>query len=342
MKLLVTSVGGPAGNNVVQCFKLADPNCFIVGTDVDKYMLQLSDADVKAQVHHSTEATQLYVADLKQLMKTHSLDMVYPQSDREVFVCASSAELRHHCFLPKLETIILCRDKLKCNHQLRDVGVPVPESSEYKRGDPVNLHFPVWARARLGAGGWLATKCQNLKHLEHWTQFHWQNKSSIQFMVSDYLHGSNFSWTAVFNDGKLVTSALKKRVSWVYRRIGTTAVQTIVHNNHICDVCESALQAIDKHYTGLVMVDLVGDKITEVNAGRIGTTGNQFALMSKQHPNNGNNWYNNFPYLAYNLFMGENPTLPTRNALPKGLMYIRHLDMGHKIVKKEEINNEIA
>lgn len=334
MRILVTSCCGPAGHNMISCFRMIKGSKLIVGTDINEYHLQLTNADVAYKIHHASEAKDLFLEDIAKIIKKHNIEMLYPQSDREVFVCSLHEEFNNYTLLPRPDAIAICRDKLQCAQWLSQKGIPVPVSYKLTR-DTLRLfrtvEYPLWVRSRVGAGGYMSAKCANYQQLSRWVRFWWQKKSSLQWMVSEFLEGTNYSWNGLMVNGELITGFLKKRIEWLYRRIGTTSVQEVSHDNHAQDICEKALKAIDPSYTGLAMIDLIDDKITEINAGRLGTTANQFALMSDMYPLRGNHWYGNLPYLAYLSLKGEDFQVPKRNSLPEGLMYLRHVDMGWRV-----------
>jgi hypothetical protein len=85
-----------------------------------------------------------------------------------------------------------------------------------------------------------------------------------------------------------------------------------------------------------MMIDLkqdLDDKkfyITEINAGRLGTVNYFYGYTSRIIY--GDNRLN-FPWLLWLISKGRNlPELSKFNAFPKNLYWIRHIDMGYKLI----------
>ena len=341
--VIVTSAGGPVAENVIQSLKLAE-DIFIVGTDMDRNMLLLSSADEKAVVHHSSEAKDMYVADINKLATQHGATMLIPVSDREIYVAALNAKRLPSMSIPCLKIVETCRDKAKLYDFMKEHGFPVPLtiyplSYRYYPGTIRDLKQPMWLRATIGAGGWLAEKVESLEDVKAVLWFY-RNKKR-KFMLSEYLPGRNFCWTSLWVDGKLRCSVTKERLEWVYRRIGTTAVQRTVHNPQVSKLCEDIIKCLvdlyDSNMTALMMVDLKENGlayITEINAGRTGTVSTFFTLGSKLAYND---YRVNFHYQLFRAHHGLKP-LPCEkhDALPEGMTYIRHIDMGSILTWKDK------
>jgi glutathione synthase/RimK-type ligase-like ATP-grasp enzyme len=344
--VIVTSAGGPAAENVVQDLKLVE-GIRVIGTDVNAGMLRLSGADVKAIVHHSSEATDMYIADIDRLYAQHCVTMMIPVSDREICIAALHSHSLPSMSIPSLAVVTTCRDKAALYDFMKVHGFPVPFtiyplSYRHYPATLRDLKQPMWLRATIGAGGWLAEKVESLEDVKAVLWFY-RNKKR-KFMLSEYLAGRNFCWTSLWVNGKLCLSVTKERLEWVYQRIGTTAIQRTVHDARISKLCENVVSCLveqyDKDMTALMMVDLkenVADKniyITEINAGRTGTVSTFFSLGSllvygDQRVN--------FHYQLYRVHHGEKP-LPCKNhdALPEGVTYTRHIDMGSLLTWKDK------
>lgn len=354
-RILVTSAGGPASENVILNLLLTGEDIHIVGCDVDAYMIQLSSAYKKYLVHSAYDI-QKYVIDLNRIIKEEKITMVYPQSDLEVLICAANRDsLNAPVCLPKTEIIQLCQDKGNLYNFLKEKGVNVPEfklptsqdirmlclleSPNY--GGGTGWNYPYWIRARHGAGGNKAFLANSWKEFRLMAQYYQSMNENIEWMVVKYLGGDDYAWTSIWKDGKLLTSVLKKRIKWVYNRIGTTAVQETVHNQEVNEYCESIVKALDPNLTGIMMVDMkqdLSDKkfyITEINSGRLGTVNYFFGYASREIYGDDRV---NFAWLLTQICYGlELPKLNKFNALPAGLLWIRHIDMGPKMLNRNDI-----
>jgi len=231
---------------------------------------------------------------------------------------------------------------------LKDKGFPVPdfrlptkedirmlllsESPNYGVGYGWQDWYPCWVRARRGAGGAHGFIAKTWRDFYHMAGFH----RDVDWMLVKLLDGRDYSFTSLWNKGTLVTSVLKERLRWVYNRIGTTAVQRTVCDEKVEQYCYDVIKAIEPNITGIMMVDLKEDKktgqfvITEINAGRLGTVNYMFAKASRLVYGDDRV---NFAYLLWKIHHGEPINLKTRafDALPIGIYYYRHIDMGDKL-----------
>lgn len=351
--ILITSCGGPAAENVIKNFKLIKNRPRIYGTDVDPWMSLLSSADRKFLVDRADSPK--YIHQLQDLINCLNISMIIPQSDAEVFTVSKARNTLSNVrmILPKHEVIELCQDKGTLYDFLKSNNIPVPVYKNISNEDIRNLFYespnygagygwvdwyPCWLRARRGAGGHKGTILQDYQDLKAMITLS-KGRENIDWQMVKLLNGRNFSWTSLWNNGTLVTSVLKERIKWIYDRIGTTAIQRTIHhsivNQYCIDIIES-LKILDPHISGIMMIDLkeaIDEKrfyITEINAGRLGTV-NYFYGYASQDVFGDNRV--NFPWLMWRMIKGETlPQLPKIDAFPQGLYWIRHLDMGFKLM----------
>ncbi|GAI36314.1 unnamed protein product, partial [marine sediment metagenome] len=190
--------------------------------DCDKYMIKTSKADLNFIVPHASRYKEEYCLKLKELVESHNIEMIYPQSDKEIYVNALLREQKklpsHLYSLPSFNTISLCRNKLSLYQKLE--GQPFiprfqPISLDTKQSD-FSPKFPVWPRATIGAGGFLGTKCDCWSALKSWIRFWSIREPNVSFVASEYLDGRNFGWLSLWNKGKLVVSTTRLRLGWVH------------------------------------------------------------------------------------------------------------------------------
>lgn len=344
-RVIVTSAGGPAAENIVQNLKLAEPT-FVVGTDVDPAMLMLSSADVKAVVHHPSEANNFYISEMNHLADKHNCSMLLPVGDREIYVASINKKLLPAMSIPSLAIVRLCRDKAALysfmkHHRLSAPFTIAPCSNSYYPAAIRDIQEPYWLRATVGAGGFLAYKVENFQEVKDILHFH-RNKHR-DFMLTKYLSGRNFCWTSLWVNGELRLSVTKQRLRWVYNRIGTTAVQTTVHDTRVSKLCEETVKLLVDLYepdmTALMMIDLKEDVddgkpyITEINAGRTGTVSLWFTLASRMiYGDHQVNFHHQL--LRAHHDRGLVPC-KKRDSLPEDVSFIRHIDMGSVLMYKK-------
>jgi len=360
MSIVVTSAGGPAAENIIKNLKLIPwymrPK--IHGIDMDKYMIELSSADVKHIVPRAMNAdgssNEIYIACLQGLRQCCDAQLLIPQSDVEVFVCSRERKRLPPMVLPNHEIIELCQDKGNLYDFLDDWHIDTPpyknptpqnirelsfESPNYGVWSPSQWKYPCWVRARHGAGGNKGFICRDWRDFRNMAEFY-RDREKFDWQMVKLLEGRDYSWTSLWDKGKLVTSVLKERLKWVYDRIGTSAVQRTVHNEVVNNYCKSIVEALtywDSELTGIMMIDMKEDKddgkfyITEINSGRLGTVNYFYGYASQEvfHDNS-----RNIPYLLWLMVNDRKlPELPQFNAFPKDLYWIRHIDMGMRLIR---------
>lgn len=337
-RLLISSVGGPASENVIRSLEMSEFSDYpIIGVDCDPYFIQISSANKKFLVHNAHEEER-YLMDLRNLWKKFNITMLYPQSDLEVYVCSKNRDVLPPMSLPNHKTIELCQDKGNLYYILKSHGIEVPDFTLYDN-DFKKFQFPCWARARHGAGGNKGFKAlyhdDFLRMVGYW--YDREPESIKDWMLIEFLEGRDYSWTSIWRDGKLLTSVLKERLKWVYNRIGTTAVQRTIYDYEVNSYCKRIIKTLEPEITGIMMIDLKEDTdqnkfyLTEINAGRLGTVNMNYAMASRKFYKDDRV---NFPYILWCIH--HDLSLPKSmrefNALPEGLYYIRHLDMKRKLV----------
>jgi glutathione synthase/RimK-type ligase-like ATP-grasp enzyme len=343
-RILVTGVGGPAGINFVECLRMAPEKMYIVGTDVNKWHLELPEVNRRYPVPECTKKN--YVSKLNELIKKEKIEFVHPQPDIEVKVLSENREkINATTFLPNRKTIDLCQDKIKTNEVLRGAGVPAPKIVQIRSEKDLDIAFDelkgrskqIWFRARKGAGSKASLPIEERRHAKVWIEY-WMNKGLTygDFMACEFLPGKEFAFQSVWKDGELVTSMARQRLEYLFGNImpsgqsSSPSVARTVHREDVNDIATRAVLTVDKKASGIFCIDLKENVngiscVTEINAGRFFTTSNFFAKIGA-----------NMPYTYVRLAYGEKiPNLPKYNAAPKGIYWVRSVDKEPILVKSE-------
>jgi len=343
--ILVTGAGGSAGNNVCWSLRVSKDGKDILldGTDVDKTSIELNGWIDHAYTLPSATSPR-YVTRLNQVIKRDSIEMVFPQPDSEVGrISEDRDQVRASVLLPDREAVKTCQDKYDAlsrwfKNGLRRQPIVLSPRNPRTRQSVRRLAFPCWVRARHGAGGSLSCIAKSRKSVEHWISYHWAEGLKTDFIVEEYLPNRDFCFMSVWNEGKLVTSMVRERLSWVGHRTvgsgGTSKLNRVVHSNKVNTIAVEAIKAVSKNPHGIFCVDLKGDasgvpRPTEINC-RFTTNVHYLTLASVKlgHPE----W--NFPWLAARICLGERvPPCKTLNALPANLWFTKNTDMGFTMVE---------
>jgi carbamoyl-phosphate synthase large subunit len=148
--------------------------------------------------------------------------------------------------------------------------------------------------------------------------------------ASEFLPGDNLSWIGGFRDGVLVAAGCRQRHEYVLPHVapsgitGAPAVSRTVDRPDVADIGERSVRAIDDRAHGVYFVDLKSDehgapRVTEINAGRCGTTIEAYSEAGF-----------NFPQWLVRVALGQpdrGPDDPHRAVEPE-VYWVRTLDCG--------------
>jgi len=347
-RILVLGAGGPAGTNFIKSLRMSKTKYYIVGADMNEYHLMLPPIDKGVILPHALHMD--YEDKLIEIIKIYDIDFVHAQPDIEV---QKLGAIHNHIlsktgaktFLPNIDAITLCRNKLKCYYRLKNNDVPVPLSfpvddisrlpEEFEKlmvkQRPEYPPDSVWVRAITGAGSRASMRVHNAEQLLNWV-FYWINYKKMdlkEFMMSEYLPGREFAWQSLWFNGKLITSQARERMEYYMGNLSVTgqssspSVARTVHNESVNIVGTRAVQAVDKKATGIFCVDMKENArdmypcVTEINAGRFFTTSNFFSTLGC-----------NMPDIYVQMGLNNKPPtgLKQYDPLPENIYWIRQPD----------------
>jgi hypothetical protein len=157
-RILVTSAGGGASNNLMAGLRQCEIPIFLVGTSMDRYYLARSRADRNYLIPRADSGAP-YLEALGQIVTREAVELIIPNNDVEVpIVSAARDRLGARTYLPTHETIGVCQDKLALTEHLADRGIRVPETYAIEAPDQADELFDrfgnadlLWCRMRRGA-----------------------------------------------------------------------------------------------------------------------------------------------------------------------------------------------
>ena len=346
--VLVTGTGGPLGSNVVRSLRLAMPKQRLVGTDANRWHLPLSLTDETYFIPLARERAA-YASALRDIAERESVDVIIPTHPVEV---RAVAELRDRgqlgpmaTALPNTEVIEIADDKARTHKRLAGKGVPVPGTLELGARDDLSRAMrelrgadePIWVRGTgapgLGIGG-AALPCRDEGVAAAWIDHH---KGWGKMAASEYLPGANLTWMAAFSKGVLLAAGARERLEYVLPHVspsgitGAPAVTRTVARDDVAAIGEAAVRALDPAPHGVYFVDLKEDRqgqprVTEINAGRCGTTVHFYSEAGF-----------NFPKLLVRLARGDavEPLADPNRAVQVGWYWIRTLDCGPVLLRSD-------
>jgi carbamoylphosphate synthase large subunit len=346
-RILVTGAGGSAGNNVCWSLRVSKEGkgLTLTGTDSDKTSIELN-GWIDNAYELPPASSPRYLPKLNEVIRKDKAELVLPQPDSEVGRLSKDRDrVKARMLLPDPSTVDVCQDKyaalLKWSKKdLRKKPIVLSPRLRHWKELAKEVEFPCWVRARHGAGGSLSCLAKNWESVEYWIRYHWSERLKTDFVVEEYLPNRDYCFMSIWNDGNLVTSMVRERLSWVGHRIdgagGTSKLNRVVHSDKVNTAALGAIRAISDLPHGIFCVDLKEDgnhnpRPTEINC-RFTTNVHYLTLASLKmgRPE----W--NFPWLAAKIALDEKiPGCRTLNALPEGLWFTKNTDMGFTMVKND-------
>jgi carbamoyl-phosphate synthase large subunit len=301
-RLLVTSAGTGASNNVMRSLRAGNHPVLIVGCHDDQFVLKNS----SAERNYLTPPTgrRGWARAIRHVLETERIDLVIPTTDFDVAALSRArATLGRRLFLPRSAALETCQDKYRLIALLRANGIHAPAT--YPVTDLTALdrlfrrldgHPLVWCRARTGAGAMAAIPVRTPAQARGWIEY-WQDMRGVPataFILSEYLPGRDFSAQSVWKDGQLVLVKTYERLSYLGTGSRPAQVSSVaalartVCEPRVVDSCVKAIRLLDPRASGVFGVDLKEDGqanpcITEINAGRFSSATNLFDLVGKHN-----------------------------------------------------------
>jgi carbamoylphosphate synthase large subunit len=349
-KILCTGAGGPAGINFTKSLTLAPEKIGLVGTDSNKYFLNLAATKNKYLIPRAKDP--LYIDALNKIIGKENIEFLHAQPDIEVEVVSENREkIAATVFLPTKAAVRSCQDKLESAKIWKKHNVPVAQTIEITKEEDVDEAFekfgaPIWIRARHGAGGKGSTPAENRETAIEWIKYWQSRKVNWEFIAQEHLPGRNIAFHSLWKDGEIVTSMARERLEYIYAYLapsgitGTPAVQRTVHDEKVNEISTQAVLAIDPKFNGIASIDLKENAkgvpcVTEINPGRMFTTSYFFSFASQKLRHD---YYANIPYLYSKLAYEEPlPQMPKYNILAADVYWIRHMDAPARLVKNNKV-----
>lgn len=342
--ILVTGAGGSAGNNVCWGLRVSSdgPILELTGTDTDKTSLEINRwIDNAYQI--AGASSERYISTINKITQRRKVELLMPQPDIEVEkISQARQKLQARVFLPEPSTVAICQDKyeaLRLWHEagLRDKPLLLRRNAGNDDKSLKEIGYPRWLRARYGAGGLMSYLAQNDSDARCWIELHKGQGLAVDFVAEEYLPGRDFCFMSIWTNGKLVTSMVRERLSWVGNRTlgtgGTSKLNRVIHSERINSEAVLSIKAVSSNPHGVFCVDLKESekgqpRPTEINC-RFTTNVHYLTLASIKlgHPEM------NFPWIAARLALDENiPRCSQFNAIPAGIWFTKNVDMGFTMI----------
>ncbi len=328
MRVLVLGAGGPAGINFTRA--IYEMGHETVAVDVDPVAIQVARGRFRELVDPDRP-----VEVLNDLIDRYDVGFVHAQPDPEVqYLSRHAHELNAPTMLPDRAALFVAQDKYRTAIV---AGTDAPETRLVSEDQPIGevideLGGDCWLRLRSGAGSSGALPVSDAGIAQAWIDHH-RDRFGIEpeeWVISERLPGKDLSYTGVWRDGKLLAFGMKERLrlhgaSRNPARVASTAnLQVTVDRLDVRNVVYRVVEALPGSANGVLMFDLREDrngvpKLTEINAGRFGTTSYHFASTGV-----------NLPAVLVEAARGEPMSGP--RVVPSDVAWYRELDSGSQVV----------
>ena len=280
-RVLVTGAAGAIGMDVA--FSLNKTGDYVVGTEADKdnFLLAKHSCKYYNKVYKTLRAgTEGYKEVINDIISKEGINIIIPNPDTEVgFISSIRDEIGADMLLPSDRTVQILLSKLETAKAL---GHLAPNTYEIKDKEDlekvIEIEKKVWLRPKSGAGGRGSIIVSNPEFGWMWIEY-WREKGvSSSWIAQELLEGGNYNVTLIYDtDSKLCGVGMMERLSYIHQAnsptgiTGDVRIAITVKKRDIIEIAEKAVRKIDKKPVGIFSVDLIGEKVTEINprfAGR--------------------------------------------------------------------------
>jgi carbamoyl-phosphate synthase large subunit len=285
-RVLLTYAGGAYGLGVSRSLRAAGRSHYVIATDADRFSLQLAEGDERHSVPRARDDE--FMAAIAGLVRSTRADFVWPGHDTDILAFAQDREsLGAATFLPPLEDIEICRDKMRSYLRWKERGVRVPETVLVSSQQELVEAFDrfggeVWLRAVIGAGGKGALGTDSSRKAEAWLDVHdgWGRFTAARRIKG----GHRLSWESVWAHGELITVQGRRQLVQGFEYLTMSRITGIPGVNQWGTPPEAdetgmaAVRAVSAAPHGNYGVDMVCDAdgapyVTEINIGRYNNDG---------------------------------------------------------------------
>ncbi|HMS25238.1 MAG TPA: phosphotransferase [Acidimicrobiia bacterium] len=287
------------------------------------------------------------------------IDLVYETKSAEYMLRLSGAREAIPTFLPPHDLVQLFEDKLATQQHLAQRGFAVPQSTLVTSADDVRNFFKqwniprAWVRDVVGQGGRGSfftddpeEANRQIAEADGWGKYmiaemlpvdsvqDWRVALSDQLLPGDML-----TWSALYDNGRLVASQVRKRLYWEHSDLTPSGVtgysggQLVLANRSVHDLSNDIMRSFPWEPTGPVGIDFVVDNngvpnVTEIQACRFYTSMLALADLGL-----------NLPAMYVDVFRGQNQTYDIINPCEPGAVTVQRFGMSVSTTREQIIGD---
>lgn len=285
-RVLLTCAGGSYGLGVARSLRAAGDRHYVIATDADRFSRQRAEGD---EIHSvPRQSHDGFSAAIRELVRATGADFIWPGHDADIRRFAQERDtLGAATFLPALDEIDICRNKMLSYERWRKAGVSVPESVLVHEPNDLIQAFDrfggeIWLRRKTGAGGSGALGTDSLAKALAWLEIHdgWGQFTAARRIKG----GQRLSWESVWAHGELICVQGRRQLVQGFEYLTMSRITRVPGVNQWGTPPEAdptgvaAVRAISDRPHGNYGVDMITDAdgapfVTEINIGRFNNDG---------------------------------------------------------------------
>ena len=279
--VLLTGAAGAIGMDLAFSLNEAKINVFATEADEDNFFLVSKSCKYYNKVFRAPRAgTDDYISRINEIIVKENIDLIIPNPDFEVgFISKIREQIKSPLFLPSDKTVQILLSK---SLTAQKIGNLAPRTFDVDNEDDlsnaISSEKVVWLRPKTGAGGKGSLVVSDSKFGWMWVEYWKKRGFSSSWIAQEYLNGGNYNVTLIYDrNSNLCGMGMLERLGYIHEAISPTGVTgdvrlaKTVKLDKIIDVAKKAVNIIDRNPVGIFSVDLMGEKVSEINprfAGR--------------------------------------------------------------------------
>jgi predicted ATP-grasp superfamily ATP-dependent carboligase len=275
--ILISAAGGGGTNRLIDKYKEK-----FIGITNDKYKLFTSVLDINILVPSAASQNE-YIQKVNEVIEQYDITLFIPNSDIEVYAVSKNIEkFKTKVFIPSFDIVDLTFDKWKFHQKLNEKNISSAHTFNITNDDDVKKAFkilnqtPLWCRTRSGSGSKHTSKVIDvddaISYINHCCNVY--NLEKSEFLISEYLGGSDMAVMTIWKDGNIKMCKMAKRVRY-NGAAGESAPNVIesFYEKKVETFVIEAINSLNLNPNGILNIDIkcYEDEtlaITEINAGR--------------------------------------------------------------------------
>ena len=328
--VLLTGAAGAIGMDLAFSLNQAKINVFATEADADNFSLVSKSCKYYNKVFRAPRAgSEDYIKRINEIIDSENIDIVIPNPDFEVgFISKIRDQITSPLFLPSDDTVQILLSKSLTAQKIGDLAPKTFDvDSEDDLSNAISSEEVVWLRPKTGAGGKGSLVVSNSKFGWMWIEYWKERGFSSSWIAQEYLTGGNYNVTLIYNrDSELCGMGMLERLGYIHEAISPTGITgdvrlaKTVNLENIISVAKKAVNIIDKNPVGIFSVDLMGEKVSEINP--------RFAGRPRLYTLSGAN----FPAHIVDMELNGNASYLESN---QGYRLIRQVDIEPVAIKKD-------